>query len=242
LRLNGTLLDSVNFINGGVKSLVYYVPGLKGSNVSFSIHANRTFIPKELGINSDPRELGVMLFTTYTKSDDGTIIINGVPVSSTYYPFLRQQKESVGRFNFRNFLFLAEIPQEGCGFYEMETWDVRKVEGWPSDLPLRIRWTGMRASMPMPDHWKRSNGTLYVFAAHPDLSRLPVTLTIFAGDKLLKNVTFTEQGWQVVRLASTLTADHNILTFQVNHTWNPLLSGSSSDPRDLGVAIAILPN
>ena len=242
LRVNGRLLDSVNFINGGVKSLVYYVPGLKGSDVSFSIHANRTFIPRELGNSSDPRELGIMLLTTYNKNDDGTIKINDIPVSSTGYPFLRQHNESKRPFHFRNLMFLAAMPQEGCGFYEVETWDSRKLDGWPLDLPLRIRWTGMRASMQMPHDWKRSNGTLYVFSAHPDLSRQPVTLTLFAEDEVLKTVTFTEQGWQVVNFTSALTAGHNILTFQVNRTWNPILSGLSSDSRDLGVAIAIPPH
>lgn len=239
LRLNGNILDTVTFINGGTKSLLYYVPGLKGTEVLFSIHASRTFKPSEKGETKDSRELGVMLLTTFAKRDDGSLVLNGIAISSSGYPFLRLKEEKNRPLHFRNALFLAELPEGECGFYEWETWNAQGIERWPTDVPLRIRWTGMRASMPIPDFWKHKDWSLYVYAGHPDLSHNPVRLTMYAGEDIIKTVTFAEQRWLVIPIASSLISRHSMVTFQVNRTWNPLLAGLSPDARDLGVAIAI---
>ncbi len=239
LRVNGNLLDAVHFINGGTKSLCYYVPGLKGTEALFSIHASRTFTPSDQGNTNDSRELGVMLLTTVAKGDDGSIAVNGIPVSDSGYPFIRVKETSNRPFHFTNTIFLAELPHGECGFYEWETWGAQNVPAWPNHVPLRIRWTGMRASMPIPDFWKHTNGTLYVYAAHPDLNQDPVTLTIYAGETKIKTVTFAQHGWLAIPIASSLILRHDMLTLQVNRTWNPLLAGVSADARDLGVALAI---
>jgi hypothetical protein len=241
LRVNGNTLDRVTFINGGTKSLLYYVPGLKDTEVLFSIHASKTFKPSEKGETKDSRELGVMLLTTFAKRDDGSPVLNGITINSSGYPFLRLKEEKNRPLHFRNALFLAELPEGDCGFYTWETWDAQMVGAWPKGVPLRLRWTGMRASMPIPDFWKHKDGALYVYAGHPDLNHDPVMLTIYAGGDIIKTVTFAEQRWLAIPIASSLISRHTMVTFQVNRTWNPRLTGQSSDSRDLGVAIAIPP-
>ncbi|UCF91870.1 MAG: O-antigen ligase family protein [Desulfobacterales bacterium] len=61
IRLNDRLWDEVNFFNGGVKPLYYYIPSIRGQELELKIEVSRTFNPGRMGLSQDPRDLGVAL-------------------------------------------------------------------------------------------------------------------------------------------------------------------------------------
>jgi O-antigen ligase len=134
---------------------------------------------------------------------------------------------------------LKGFPKEDVGFYPYENWKTKPI-GWPKEKPLKIRWAGIRASIKIKKEDKRRGMILYVLASHPDLSdQRPVTLKI-CGDSIELKVLNLKKFWQEVKLEPKQLINLEVLTFQVNRTWNPKSSKISLDNRDLGVAIAKL--
>lgn len=58
--LNDKLWDEINFFDGGVRPKYYYVNGIKNSELEIRTEVSETFNPKKLGLNSDPRDLGIV--------------------------------------------------------------------------------------------------------------------------------------------------------------------------------------
>jgi len=134
--------------------------------------------------------------------------------------------------------FLDELPKDGIGFYQWETWGGGQIPGWPHDLPKRFRWTGMRASMRVESGLK--NGiTLFLLSSHPDINKSPVKVEIIGDDGFIREEIFTESKWKKVILKGDEIKNSKVLTIQVNRTWNPESAGVSNDSRELGVAVAI---
>ena len=136
------------------------------------------------------------------------------------------------------FRFSDTVPEEGFGFYENALWEGKVPEGWPSGVPLWYRWTALRASVKIPPSPK-ADLDLFVYAGHPDISRKPVRVKIFGEEKLLREESFSVQGWRKITLPARQLQDVNVLTFQTDRVWNPKMAGVSDDTRDLGIAVAI---
>ncbi len=59
IYINEQILDEINIINGGARSLYYYVPFITDSEVYIKIKVNPIFNPYRLGLSRDNRDLGV---------------------------------------------------------------------------------------------------------------------------------------------------------------------------------------
>ncbi|MCX5902572.1 MAG: O-antigen ligase family protein, partial [Proteobacteria bacterium] len=135
--------------------------------------------------------------------------------------------------------FLKKISQKGIGFYHWETLGEGLPSGWPPGKPLRFRWTGMQAAMAIPQPAHSRGLELFVVANHPDVTAMPVVVTILGDGQSLKTIKFTEIVWQKITLPAHDLAGKTVLEFRVSRTWNPKASGISGDNRTLGIAVAI---
>ena len=136
------------------------------------------------------------------------------------------------------FRFSNTVPEEGFGFYENALWSGPPPEGWPSGVPLRYRWTALRASVTMPPSPK-ADMVLFLNAGNPDISRNPLKVKILGEEKVLREESFRVPGWRRIVLPVRQLQDVKVLTFQTDRVWNPKMAGVSDDTRDLGIAIAI---
>lgn len=198
---NNQLLDLRHFIDGGTKTLTYYVPNQKNRNLKLRLECSRTFNPYQLGINDDHRDLGVMLMG---------------------YKF-----------------HLDEMPDDGIGFYAEEKWPQKDLPEDFMENSSSVRWTGMRASFPVSETIKKSEAELYFKVAHPDIQQKNVTLTVKADNRAIKTVNFSDYSWKKLVLSSNELENSEVLTFILDRTWNPKLTGLAEDTRDLGVAVLI---
>ena len=57
--INGKLWDEINFFGKETRNLKFYVPYKKNEPIELKTVVNKTFIPIRLGLNKDPRTLGV---------------------------------------------------------------------------------------------------------------------------------------------------------------------------------------
>jgi hypothetical protein len=136
------------------------------------------------------------------------------------------------------FRFSDTLPEDGIGFYEKALWAETPPEGWPPGVPLRYRWTALRASVKIPSSLK-ADLDLFLSAGNPDISRKPVKVKIYGEEKLLREESFSLQGWRKITLPVRQLQDVKVLTFQTDRVWNPKTAGISDDTRDLGIAVAI---
>jgi hypothetical protein len=134
---------------------------------------------------------------------------------------------------------IATLPAEGIGFYQTETATESPFSEWPKDKPFQFRWTGGQASIPVTKSMLKDGFNAFVCAHHPDIMRKNVTLKIFGNEKYLMTKNFNSSDWQRVIIPSGMLTGVNVLTFQVDRTWNPKLAAKSLDDRDLGIALAL---
>jgi hypothetical protein len=136
--------------------------------------------------------------------------------------------------------FMKAIPEDGIGFYPWEKMGKRRPPGWPEESKTeRIRWTGIQATMNISSNL-RQVGIIYLMSLHPELDRYPVVLDILGDGRLIRQEEFNDYNkWRKIYFESRKLKDFKTLTFRVNKTWNPLLSGFSDDPRDLGIYMIV---
>ena len=108
-----------------------------------------------------------------------------------------------------------------------------------NDKASEVRWTGMRASLPLPKRLKTEGGQIFLRVAHPDVQQKNVQMKVLADGRVIGKVTFYDHSWRKLSLTPEDLADTEILTFKLDRTWNPKLSGLSEDTRDLGAAVFI---
>ena len=217
LFLNGKILDIIHFVNGGEKTMYYYCPNIQDQEIQVEFFVDRTFNPRKLGLGNDARNLGIAV---------------------------------------RDFEFPDHMPQEFIGFYDSEK--TTNISQTSSDLPPFFRWSGLNASIDLQnvinisdhssgspkdlDGSKNFNFSLYLRCGHPDIQKLPVTVTMLYGSQVLQKQVFQNNRWKKVSLNLKKLHTPLVLTFQTNRTWNPKRWGVSDDNRDLGVAVAIIDN
>ncbi len=178
-------------------------------------------------------------FIPFMRND---IIVLQTSVSKTFTPLklgFSQDSRSLG-VAMTEIKFSDTMPQDGVGFYQWEAGNHEAVPDWPKNQPFKFRWTGMRASMSLENE---SKGGLILFLKcnHPDINNKPVKVKILGDYKLIKEEVFTDKSWRNIMLTADKLRKSKILTFEVSRVWNPRLSGSSEDTRDLGVAVAVAP-
>jgi hypothetical protein len=149
---------------------------------------------------------------------------------------LNEDTRDLGVF-LSEFRFSDTVPEEGFGFYENALWEGKVPEGWPSGVPLWYRWTALRASVKIPPSPK-ADLDLFLYAGNPDSSRNPVKVRIYGEDRLLREESFSVQGWRKIALPARQLQNVSVLTFQTDRVWNPKMAGISDDTRDLGIAVA----
>jgi hypothetical protein len=136
--------------------------------------------------------------------------------------------------------FGDEIPPEGIGFYQWETWRGQRIAGQQGTPPLRFRWTGMNAST-LIDGAAKKGMKILLMAGHPNIDKENVRVQIWGDRKKIREERLADLHWQEIALRPEELKDVRVLTFRVSRTWNPKLWGLSADSRDLGVAVAGLP-
>jgi hypothetical protein len=240
--LNDQLLDSVHFINGGSKILSYYVPAIKNTDIVLKLQVNRTFKPDWPGKRADDRDLGVQI---RAEKNFGTTppLYNGLPLIKegmglvNEIAYIRQQKNLTAIFPLN--LFLNRLPLEGTGLYQKEKWDAGALPEAFNDNPAEVRWTGMRASLPISSRFKTEGGQIFLRVAHPDVQQNSVQMTVLADERVISEEAFSDHSWKQLSFSPEDLADAEILTFKLDRTWNPKLHGLSEDTRDLGAAVFI---
>lgn len=147
-------------------------------------------------------------------------------------------------FNFEGIVqpvtFMMSIPDDGIGFYPWEKMGKRRPLGWPQESKTeKIRWTGTQATMNISTNLRKI-GIIYLMSLHPELDRYPVVLDILGDGRLIRQEKFNDYcKWRRMYFESRELKNFRTLTFRVNRTWNPLLSGFSDDPRDLGIYMIV---
>lgn len=242
LFVNDQLLDSIHFINGGSKILSYYVPGIKNTDVVLKFQVNRTFNPYLLGISSDKRDLGVQILAE-GNLETKDVLYNGLPlidvnnirVNKTAY--IDQATGTIKSFYLN--LFLNRLPLEGTGLYQKEKWDAGALPEGFNHNPAEVRWTGMRASIPISQRLKTQGGQVFLKVAHPDVQQNSVQVTVLADGRIVREENFSDHSWEKLSFIPGELADADVLTFKLDRTWNPKLSKVSEDTRDLGAALLL---
>jgi len=135
--------------------------------------------------------------------------------------------------------FPDSMPDDGIGFYNWETWGHGDIAGWPEGKKPKFRWSGIQASLVLPPFNHQELG-LFLMCAHPDIKEHPVKVTLLLDERIIQEMSFTENKWIKTTISADKLKSAKVITIKVNRTWNPKIYNFSEDQRDLGVAVATL--
>jgi hypothetical protein len=83
-----------------------------------------------------------------------------------------------------------------------------------------------------------------ILSNHPDIAKNPVIVRfflvkeLFKSERLLKEITLTDNAWRIVELpVAEEIGRQAILLLKISRTWNPQKVSGVPDPRNLGVAV-----
>lgn len=186
------------------------------------------------------RHGSIMLCYYLPFEKDDTFKVKTV-VNNTFRPMrigLNQDIRELGLL-MSEFKYYDELPKEGIGFYKWESWERSNFLGKNCLSHFNFRWTRMRASMVLEEKYK-NGARILIMAQHPDINKKEVKVQIWGNKKKIRQEILSTPEWKEIRLTSDHLKGINVLTFQVDRTWNPQILGFSDDSRDLGVAVAIL--
>jgi hypothetical protein len=238
VRWTGKKAVSRTEVKGNLMSLEVFTSqyniGLKGLN--FKVFVNKKLWDEVNFAKSETRNL--KYYIPYKKSE---LVEIKTEVDRTFIPIrlgLSKDSRNLG-VAISEIKFSDELPKDGVGFFGMETWTGMKIHGWPKGMPLKFRWTGLRASMNIKGKFKHGV-TLFLMSGHPDVGKNPVIVEILGGGGLIREIVLMDNQWKKVYLDQDMVKAKDVLTFQINRTFNPKLLGFSEDNRDLGVAVAVL--
>jgi O-antigen ligase len=186
----------------------------------------------------EPMSIGRQYFLPENDQNDHELLFS---VNRTWNP----KKHGINQDNREIGIAVSEIkklkiyPKNGFGFYSTEISKEAEVPGWPKDQPLEYRWTQQRASLNLQNEFK-NGGSIFLLGAHPELPKNPLRVELIGDSGVIKKIILSRKEWQKIDLGPDDFGNSKMLTFQVDKTWNPKLSGISDDGRDLGVAVALL--
>ena len=112
-------------------------------------------------------------------------------------------------------LFLNRVPLEGTGLYQKEKWPAGALPEGFNDNPAEVRWTGMRASLPLTKQLKAEGGKIFLRVAHPDVQQNNVQMTVLADERVVREETFSDHSWKNFSFSSGDLANTEILTFKL---------------------------
>ena len=164
-----------------------------------------------------------------------------IKVSRTWIPKafnINEDRRSLG-VAVSNMRHLKLMPTNGIGFYKIESSSGDLKSDHTNEIPLTFQSTGQRASLNIEKEIENSE-SIYLMCAHPNIDKHPVRVEIIGDNGIIKQEYFINHKWKKIALNPDEPKRQNVLTFQVNRTWNPKLMGISGDSRDLGVAVAFV--
>lgn len=132
--------------------------------------------------------------------------------------------------------FMCQFPHGDLGFYGWQA--VSRGEGKPYRL-LKYRWTRREAVLDLSSHAERPIALL-LKSDQPYIKNHPVTVEFFQQDTLTDSFTLLDHHWKRMTISDRVDYKKP-LVIRVSRTWNPRRDGYGDDPRDLGVAVALLP-
>lgn len=213
---DGHELDRVTFTESGWQERTYYLPPVVGEMFEA---APDGVLPVATGwlelrpwAAPDPRPLWLTLVTTPPV----------VPASIGAGDDRRELGIGLGELRWSD-----RLPEEGVGFHPVET----SADG------VRFRWTSrLWASRPLAG----GGMELAVRADHPDLEAAPVEVALYWNERRIGTVLLADHAWRSVPLTAELVGSAaGVLSLRVDRTWSPAAAGTSSDARQLGVAVAL---
>ncbi len=159
-------------------------------------------------------------------------------VSRTWNP----RREGISRDSRNLGVAVSEVqpespgPGRDLGFYR---WQFGKVAVEDSEArPLAYRWTHWQARIG-PDEGRSRPGVMLVKNEQPFPERFPLEIRFLQNSQVIATRRLTGHGWSAIVLPAAL--DSRLpLVIHAGRTWNPLREGYGNDPRDLGVAVALL--
>ena len=107
------------------------------------------------------------------------------------------------------------------------------------DRLLKYRWTRQEAVLDLSKHAERPVGFL-IKSDQPYIKNHPVKVEFLQQGSLIGSFTLFDHRWRRVSISGRVYSKKPLI-IRVNQTWNPRREGYGDDPRDLGVAVALLP-
>jgi O-antigen ligase len=104
---------------------------------------------------------------------------------------------------------------------------------------LKYRWTLQEAVLDLTSHEEHS-AALLLKSWQPYIEKYPVEVEFFQQNNRIDSIKLLDHGWKRIAFSHPLNPDTPLI-LRVNRTWNPMREGYLEDPRDLGVAVALLP-
>ncbi len=133
--------------------------------------------------------------------------------------------------------FLPLSSGQNLGCYSWQA-TVDRGEGTGYQL-LKYRWTRQEAVLDFSSHRGRPFALL-VKSDQPYIKNYPLKVEFVQHGSIVDSFTLLDHRWKRISLPSVVNYDKPV-AIRVNRTWNPRFEGYSDDPRDLGVAVALVP-
>ena len=104
---------------------------------------------------------------------------------------------------------------------------------------LKYRWTRQEAVLDL-SRYKKNSMAFVLKSDQPYIEKYPVNIEFLQQGSVIDSLALHDHRWKRFSLPRLVNFDRP-LTIRVNRTWNPRREGYSDDPRDLGVAVALVP-
>ena len=133
--------------------------------------------------------------------------------------------------------FSQQFPSEDLGFYDWQA--SRDEDREKGHRLLKYRWTRQEAVLDL-SHYKKNSMAFVLKSDQPYIEKYPVNIEFLQQGSVIDSLVLHDHLWKQFSLPRLVNFDRP-LTIRVNRTWNPRREGYSDDPRDLGVAVALVP-
>ncbi len=133
--------------------------------------------------------------------------------------------------------FIRQFPSDDLGFYDWQVFMGEDRE--KGHRLLKYRWTRQEAVLNL-SRYEKDSMALLLKSDQPYIEKYPVSIELLQHGSVIDSLTLHDHRWQLFSFPRQVNFDRP-LTIRVNRTWNPRREGSSDDPRDLGVAVALVP-
>jgi O-antigen ligase len=244
IHIDGELNNQIVFETPGSKKCYCWLKDPTGNEVSnkrrsqgihqILINVSRMWNPFEIGVNSDNRDLGIMVSGPrfVRKLPKGGVGFYRLEEITGKKPIIDGMK--VARFRWTKKWASESIADSGLWIAEFKGSAGRKREGRGQKAKGRPQIIeGGRGS-------KEGGGLIFLKCSHPDIDKKPLAVEIFGDGIVLKRLVLKDLGWKKVEFEADEIKGKSIITYEVSRTWNPKRMGVSGDDRQLGVAVGVV--